>query len=181
MAGGILRLNVLRAAFFLALASFPMASFAGASPECLDSNGNEVQAGDDQVLQWESSTPNQFQARAHVSGPIVEIYPDHSGHAHFAIQIGSSSNDRLEVIYNLDFGSANPSMGDDVEACGDYITSTAQSGPYPASPDGAIIHWVHSSPNPQKHPSGFLMINGQQYGNDIGNAGPKRYPQPHRH
>ena len=37
-----------------------------------------------------------------------------------------------------------------------HITSTAQSGPYPASPDGAILHWVHMNPQSKGHPPGLL-------------------------
>ena len=63
-----------------------------------------------------------------------------------------------------------------IEACGDYITSTAQSGPYPPSPDGAILHWVHMNPAGRGHDAGFLAINGTLYGQDAANAGPKHPP-----
>jgi hypothetical protein len=142
------------------------------APPCM-SGGSAIGINNNQVIQWESSTPNQFLARGHVSGPVVQVYPDQNGHHHFAIQIGSDS--RLEVIYNEDFGSVpQMSEGMNVEACGDYITSTAQSAQYPASPDGAIIHWVHQSPNLAKHASGFLMVDGVLYGQDAENAGPQQ-------
>jgi hypothetical protein len=143
-------------------------ALADTAPDCLGSNGQSIGVDNNQVLQWETSTPNQFLARAHVSGTIVQLYPDHSGHNHFAIQIGPGNTDLLEIVYNQDFGNnLQPSVGDQVEACGDYITSTQQAGPYPASPCNAILHWVHESDTP-KHPSGFLMINGQLYGYDPG-------------
>src|SRR4051794_25915231 len=55
-----------------------------------------------QVLRWKLTTPNQFQARAFVEGRIVQLYPDHSGHTHFAIQIGRGRGEILEVIYSQD-------------------------------------------------------------------------------
>jgi hypothetical protein len=138
---------------------------ADQAPDCLDRNGQPIAENDDQVVQWEHSTPNQFLARALVVGDVVQVYPDQNGHSHFAIQIGPTNDNLLEVIYNQDFGNVPaPTVGQHVEACGDYITSTAQAGPYPESPAGAIIHWVHYAPNPQRHPSGFLMIDGILYG-----------------
>jgi hypothetical protein len=157
---------------------FPLASFVNAqsahadqAPPCLANNGSALPINDDQVLQWEQSTPNQFLARAHVAGQIVQVYPDQNGHHHFAIQIGQDPSNRLEVVYNEDFGAVPAvNVGSNVEACGDYITSTAQTAQYPASPDNAIIHWVHESPN-GRHPSGFLMIDGVLYGQGPATSG----------
>jgi hypothetical protein len=165
-----------------------VSTWADSAPDCPGFNGGSVGVNNDQVLQWESNTANQYLNRGHVVGNVVELYPDQNGHEHFAIQIGPDAGDRVEIVYNEDFGNVpTPSQGDQVEACGDYITSTAQSGPYPPSPDNAIIHWVHESPNPGKHPSGYLMVNGQLYGQDTEDAGPKAYPnnngcsRRHRH
>ncbi len=151
---------------FLSLAPI---SWADAVPACL-SKGVNLQINNAQVIQWKSSTQNQFLARAHVKGSLTRIYPDHSGHHHFEIQLDNNAQDTLEVVYNEGFG-ATPAVrvGDMVEACGDYITSDAPTSQYPASPDGAIIHWIHNSPNPASHPSGFLMINGVLYGQGPGN------------
>jgi hypothetical protein len=89
---------------------------------------------------------------------------------HLSVQIGPSEAEAVEVIYNTHFGDVGePDVGSQVEACGDYITSTAPSGPYPASPDGAIVHWVHHSDRPG-HESGFLMINGVLYGDSTDGA-----------
>jgi hypothetical protein len=124
----------------------------------------------DQVLQWKTSTPNQFLARGHIQGRIIQVYPDHSGHEHFSVEIGNASGDTIEVIYNLSFGATAPlAVGMEVEACGDYITSDAPAGPYPASPDGAILHWVHRATN-GRHDSGFLMIDGVLYGQGNGSG-----------
>jgi len=145
-----------------------------AIPECLGDNG-PIGVINDQVIQWKTSTRNQFLARGHVKGTVRQVYPDHSGHHHFELSIGNNQSDTIEVIYNEDFGATpDIAIGMDVEACGDYITSIAQSGPYPPSPDGAIIHWVHRAPNPQRHASGFIVVNGTLYGQDAGNAGPKQ-------
>ena len=162
------------ATWILAAALWTSFALADDAPPCM-AGSSAIGINNGQVLQWETSTPNQFLARGHVSGPIVQVYPDQNGHHHFAIQIGQDPSNRLEVIYNEDFGSVpQMSEGMNVEACGDYITSTAQSAQYPASPDGAIIHWVHQSPNLAKHPSGFLMVDGVLYGQDAENAGPKQ-------
>jgi Protein of unknown function (DUF3465) len=162
---------------FSASAGYSVDGSAGL-PDCLDDNGNVLDVNNGQVVQWKSSTPNSYHARAHVHGTITQVYPDHSGHHHFELSIGKGSDATVEIIYNEDFGSVPAlSEGQDVEACGDYITSTDQAGPYPASPDGAIVHWVHMSPRPDRHPSGYIAIDGQVYGQDGSNAGPKRYPR----
>lgn len=168
------RLILILAGLF-ASAVAPMA-LADTAPDCID-RGVALPVNNDQVIQWETSTRNQFLARAHVAGPVLKTYPDQTGHHHFEIQLGATAT--LEVIFNEDFGAV-PAIrpGMQVEACGDYITSSAPSGPYPASPDGAIIHWVHASPDPSRHPSGYLMIDGTLYGQDTSNAGPK---PPHHH
>jgi hypothetical protein len=128
-------------------------------------HGRPLPVNNAQVLQWKTSTPNQFLARGHVIGRIEQIYTDQSGHNHFSIQIGPNSNQMLEVIYNVEFGALpNLAIGMQVEACGDYITSNAQAGPYPPSPAGAIIHWVHYNPSGHGHDSGFLVIDGSLYG-----------------
>jgi hypothetical protein len=165
-------------AAILALASFGSASFVSAddAPICPGWDGKPLAENNRQILHWERTTQNQYRDRGHVVGDIVEIYPDKNGHEHFAIQIGPNDSDRIEVIYNQDFGYVpETQIGMQVEACGDYITSTEQAGPYPPSPDGAIIHWVHRAPNERRHPSGFLMIDGQVYGTDFQNAGPRRH------
>ena len=149
-------------------------AFATATlPPCFDGSVTLAPIND-QVLAWKTSTPNQFRRRALVQGTIDQIFPDHAGHHHFEIKIGSKDTDILEVIYNEDFGPVPAlKVGSTVEACGDYITSIAQSGPYPPSPSGGIIHWVHKSPNLATHPSGFLAIDGVVCGQDVGSAGPK--------
>ena len=141
------------------------------APPCLDDSGKPIAINNAQVLQWKTTTNNQFLARAHVQGVVMDIYPDHSGHNHFAIDLTSNPKDGLEVIYNESFG-ALPAIrvGMMIEACGDYITSDQATSQYPASPQGAIIHWIHRNPSSQGHKSGYVMINGVLYGQGNGNG-----------
>jgi hypothetical protein len=129
-------------------------------PDCT-SRGQQTPINNSQVLDWKYHTKNQFHSRGHIQGIITLLYPDHTGHHHIETKIGPAATDTIEVIYNEDFGPVPNSMavGSTIEACGDYITSNAQSGGFPASPDGALVHWVHRSPNP-KHDSGFMVIDG---------------------
>ena len=128
---------------------------------CL-SHGKPLDVMNDQVLTWKTTTANAFLARARIQGKVDQLFPDHSGHRHFSLQIGAAPKDHIEVIYNLSFGKLpTPKVGDSVEACGDYITSIAQTGSYPASPDGGIIHWVHRSPG--HHEQGYFILNGTKY------------------
>jgi hypothetical protein len=151
------------------------AQAADQAPECL-AYGRALPINNQQVLHWKRTTKNQFRERGNIQGTVTQILPDRNSHAHFVIQIGKGGNDTIEVIYNEDFGKMpTPKIGAVVQACGDYITSTAQSGPYPASPVGAIIHWVHMNPRGRGHDPGFTMVDGVLYGMDIENAGPRRH------
>jgi hypothetical protein len=169
--GNSMRLNF-KYGFALVGLFSSLSAIAGTIPDCVD-RGVALPLNNEQVLQWKTSTQNQFLGRARVQGQILAVYPDHSGHHHFEIQLGNAKTDTLEVVFNESFG-ATPALhsGMQVEACGDYITSIAPAGRYPASPDGAIMHWVHASPNPTSHPSGYLVIDGTLYGQDTANAGP---------
>lgn len=136
-------------------------------PEC-PAYDRDLPINNRQVLHWKRTTKNQFRERGHVSGEVIDVYSDKNGHAHFSVQIGRYERDTIEVIYNFDFGRI-PKIreGMQVQACGDYITSTAKSGPYPASPDGAILHWVHMNPRDKGHVPGYLMIDGRLYGQEL--------------
>jgi hypothetical protein len=134
------------------------------SAQCLD-HGNPLSVMNDTVLQWKTSTQNDFRSRAWISGTVDEVFHDQTGHRHFSLKIGPGADDHIEIIYNQSFGAMpEPSQGDPAQACGDYITSFAQSGGYAPSPDGALIHWVHKSTEPAKHDSGFVILNGTVYG-----------------
>ncbi len=142
------------------LSAFSQNFLQTAAPTCL-SHGKELQINNDTVLTWKNTSKNQYRDRAHVQGTLTKVFADASGHHHYQVQIGAQANDTIEFIYNEKFGIVpNASLGAKMEACGDYITANAPVGHYPASPDGAIVHWIHKSPNPQAHDSGFMMING---------------------
>lgn len=151
----------------IAAVCLPWFSYASTSaPECI-AYDKPLPENNAQVLHWKRTTQNQYRDRGHILGVIQKVYPDHSGHEHISVNIGKYEEDTVEIIYNSGFGSLpTPDVGMPVEACGDYITSFAKSGPYPASPDGALIHWVHRSPNLKKHLSGFLVVNGVLYGQE---------------
>lgn len=153
--------------------SFTSISYAlTAAPACLSTAGQTLPVMDQQVLQWKKTTANQFLARAHVQGVVSDIYPDHNGHTHFAITLDSNSQDNLEMVYNQSFGALPPlKIGMTVEACGDYITSNAATSQYPASPAGAIMHWIHRNPSSHGHQSGYLIINSTLYGQGSGQGG----------
>lgn len=148
------------------------------SPTCWAWN-QPLPVNNQQVLHWERTTPNQYRDRAHVLGKIVQTLANRNGHVHFVIQIGHHSTDVIEIIYNEAFGYLPElELGMLVEACGDYITSTARSGPYPPSPVGAIIHWIHLNPPGNKHDPGYLIINNRLYGQDTSHAGQKNEHSP---
>lgn len=149
------------------------ASVAEAStklPACLDDNRTPLAVNNSQVLVWKEESPNQFKARALVIGKLVKVLLDRKSHLHLEIDLGTAGaplarDEHIEIVYNKKFGSVDGiATGAEVAACGDYITAREKAGSYPPSPVGAIIHWVHMSPNPGKHPSGFLMIGKEVFG-----------------
>jgi hypothetical protein len=151
--------------------SVTVAQGPAGEPACLDNNGKQLNAENAQVLNLKTTTQNQFLARAHVTGVVGNIYPDHAGHNHFQAIIGPKPGDTIEIIYNISFG-ALPHLvpGMTVDTCGDFINSDAATSLYPASPDGAIMHWIHRNPH-GSHKSGFLIINGTVYGEGAGDGG----------
>lgn len=168
------RLSVLSFAtcgFFSAIMALPVAQaqdatvayLSGNLPECMGRSG-AIGVINSQVADWEDSTANGFLARAHVRGPIIDLFEDQTGHNHFGVQIGATPEIAVEVIYSQDFGDLpDLQLGMIVEACGDYITSTEATQRYPASPDRGILHWVHRSDS-RNHESGYVAVNGVVYG-----------------
>jgi hypothetical protein len=156
----------------LALAYAPFALASAEVPVCLDKQGEPIASpNNDLVAQWKRSTPNGYLDRAYVRGTLLRVYPSKPGHLHLEVALAQTGNpnkaNELEVIYNVEFGHTPGALsaGLEVIACGDYITSTEQNGPYPASPVNAILHWVHKAMN-NRHESGFLMIGGILYGQE---------------
>jgi hypothetical protein len=136
------------------------------APPCLDGNRRPLSLNNAQVVQWRTSTRDQFHERGFVQGVVTDIYPDKTGHEHFALDLDQSGGGDIEIIYNKDFGALPEiRIGTTVVACGDYITAGPRSRL--PSPMGAIIHWVHYNPGNRDggaHPHGFLMVAGQLYG-----------------
>ncbi len=141
-------------------------------PSCNDDQGNPISMNDTQVLQWKQTEPNGWRGRGNIDGTVINVEPDQSGHNHFIVQIGpNAQTDIIELIYNYEFGALPEiDVGMEVQACGDFIQSNAQNGPYAASPAGAILHWVHGDPR-HHHPDGYVAVNGTAYGFDFTNAG----------
>jgi hypothetical protein len=135
------------------------------APTCLDNDRSPMEVNNDQVLNWKTSTDNEYHDRGNVTGTITQLYANATGHQHFQLQIGPNDSDTVEIVYDMEFGGL-PKLtpGMQVQACGDYITSNAPYQSYKPSPDGALIHWVHWSDKPQKHVAGFLMVQGSLYG-----------------
>lgn len=155
-------LALMKTVTFLSL-FFSAAIAHSATVQCLN-QGHELPFDNSEVEHWRTSSPDQFKARAHIQGRLSKVLPEATDHQHFEIQIGPSDTDLIEVIYNKQFGSLPKlNIGSLVEACGDYITARSPSQFGPASPAGAIIHWVHASVS-ATHPNGFLIINGVVYG-----------------
>lgn len=144
-------------------------SGAWADPTCMYNATQAIGVNNTEVLYWRDSpqVPNGFQNRANVTGVVLGIYPDATGHNHFLIQIGPNSTDELEVVYNEEFGALPQiTRGMQVHACGDFVKSDAPFNGYQASPAGALVHWIHATDTPN-HPGGFLELDGVVYGQDL--------------
>ncbi len=128
-------------------------------PDCEGNSGKALPIDNARVVGFKFSTPNQYLERARVEGRVVRILGSRPSHEHFEIQIGPRSQDTLEVVFNRSFGNPSVKLGDEVEACGDYITSNAPTARYKPSPSGAIIHWVHENSRGGSHPDGYVVVN----------------------
>ncbi len=161
------RVRLCAVAGMLAVLFFgPIVALAGALPDCL-SHGQVLPINNAQILDWKTTTQNQFLARGHIKGVLAHMYPDRNGHTHMEVLLDSTPGHGIEVVYNQSFGPL-PTLapGMTIESCGDYITSNAPTAKYPASPDGAILHWVHRSGG--GHESGYVAVNGVVYGTGNG-------------
>lgn len=137
------------------------------APDCLSGDGSLLAVDDNAAIALKTTSANGSTSRAHVQGPITKIYPNETGHNHFEISLGDASGDTLEVVYDFAFGTLPTlELGMTVEACGDFINSYAPEKGYQASPDGALIHWIHRTNS--SHPAGFTIVNGVLYGQGSG-------------
>ncbi|MBO9667159.1 MAG: hypothetical protein J7501_10135 [Bdellovibrio sp.] len=135
-------------------------ALAGGYPTCKDGNDN-LDISNSKVLTWREHMEAKFQARALIKGTIVGVIEARQNHVHFEVDLDndlSTSDDRLEVIYNIKFGDVPDNRpGDTLVACGDFIVD-------PYSPMKAVLHWVHKNPKGKGHEDGFLWINGNLTG-----------------
>lgn len=156
--------------FFAALLFFFTLSAQAETPLCM-AKGQPLPINNEQVLNWKFNSKNAYKNRGNIEGVIGKVYKDKTGHRHFQVIIGENPRDTIEIIYNQSFGKIPGeamALGSRVQACGDYITAKAMNGKYRASPDGAIIHWVHKSTG-SYHDHGFVVIDDVLYGMDKGN------------
>lgn len=139
--------------------------------------GQPLPINNEQVLEWKFKSKNQYKNRGHIAGFLKKVYKNKTGHRHLQVQIGEGVRDTIEIVYNEGFGRMPDAVlteNAEIEACGDYITSNKRTDRFKASPDGAIIHWVHRS-TASYHDSGYVIINGVVYGmkkknqQDLGN------------
>ena len=168
-----------------ALIAAPLA-WADVPPPCRDDNKEILQIDNPRALRIKKTEPNQTTVRAHIAGKLRKIYKDKSGHDHFSILIGSKETDGVEVVYSHDFGQipdARLKQGSEVEACGDFIVSKKKTERYPASPDGAVIHWVHRNDGRRgsDHPDGYVLVDGVLYGFQPGRPKKERPKMQRRH
>lgn len=155
----------------LGLVTVSVAEANSRLPACNDERGRPMQVDNDRVIRLKKTTKNQYKDRALVTGVLVGVLQDRKSHLHLDVFLGeglsgTGKESDIEVIYNkafdhVDSRSLRPGM--EVSACGDFINSFERAGRYPASPVGAILHWVHMAPRPP-HQSGWLIIDGRLYG-----------------
>ncbi len=129
-------------------------------PLCFDQS-EVLEVDNERVLRMKAEKPNQYKARAFVEGKVTTNPYLRGEHIRFSIQIGRDTDETLEMVYNIDFGDLpEVRIGDNVVVCGEFINSFKQGGGYPASPDGAIVHWVHHNPGDRDtvHEHGFMMF-----------------------
>lgn len=131
---------------------------------CMDEFRQPMEIDNNLPINLKFHTENRYEARVFVSGIFVKLNGSRNKHVKFEIDLDrdmSTLDDRLEIIYNEKYGSMPQiQAGVSVLACGDYITANANEDGYEASPQGAIVHWVHPSEFPKAHPHGFLVIDG---------------------
>lgn len=139
----------------LVVSFFPAAGWAKL-PACMDKK-DRLEFNENQVLTWRDYEQKKFTARAFVKGLLVRVMEDRQKHIHFEVDFDndlSTSDDRIEVIYNTEFGPLpDYRPGDEIVACGDFVVD-------PYSKFKGVVHWLHMSPKLKAHDHGYLAING---------------------
>ncbi len=145
-------------ALLFVIGSTASALAANTLPVCKNKN-SVITFNNDQVIAWRNEGKNKFLSRALIKGIIVGVIENRQGHIHFEVDFDkdlTTTRDRIEVIYNVEFGDVPDFRnGDELIACGDFVVDSW-------SPLGGVVHWLHSNPNSSKnkHEDGFLVING---------------------
>ena len=145
---------------FLILLSLFVSYAASANtdlPVCKNKS-EDLPFNNEQVIEWRHTQKPKFLARAFIQGVIVSEIENRQGHVHFEVDLDkdlTTTADRVEVIYNIEFGALpDYRAGDELIACGDFIVDSW-------SPMGAVVHWLHYNPKAKnKHEDGFIVING---------------------
>lgn len=133
------------------------------APDCM-AGKQKLEIDNANVLNWKATSRDQFKGRARIKGTITKVYANTRSHTKLQATIGPSAGDTVEIVYNDSFGRIpRLPLNAAIEVCGDYITARKPFRRYPASPDGALIHWVHRS-NDSGHPHGYVIIDGTVYG-----------------
>lgn len=136
------------------------AVFAAGVPVCKDKKQN-LEFNSDMLLRYRDHMEPKFKTRGFVKATLVKVMEDRQGHVHFEGDIDgdlTTSDDRIEIIYNVKFGALpDHRPGDTLIACGDFIVD-------PYSEHKAVLHWLHYSPKRGAHDDGYLSINGVTVG-----------------
>ena len=144
--------------FFFFIIIFSQLSFA--APACKDKK-ETLQIDNSSILKYRDFMEKGFKVRALISGIVVKEIENRQGHTHLEIDLDqdlTTTDDRIEAVFSNQYGTLPTIQGGErTLICGDFIVD-------PYSPNKAIIHWLHQSPNTKKHDHGYMTINDQVYG-----------------
>lgn len=147
----MIKVIILAATIFYASLGFSVSEM----PVCMGYDDQAMEFNENDLLYWRDNKQPNFTARAFVKGIMVSVLQNRKSHIHFELDLDMdmlTTNDRVEVIYNTEFGELPPFRpGSTMIVCGDFIVE-------PESRFHAIVHWTHMSPR-QNHRDGFILIN----------------------
>lgn len=145
---------------FLALNLLAASLWAAELPACKAKN-TLLDFNNEQVIAWRDQGNRKITYRAFIKGTIVAMTENDHGHVHFEVDLDkdlSTTHDRIEVVYNIEFGDMpDYRPGDELIACGDFVVDSY-------SPQGGVVHWLHLNPKNNGHENGYLVIDGNLTG-----------------
>jgi hypothetical protein len=175
----------------LALAScLSLQAFAADAPECL-LKGQPLPVNNAEVSALKAKyykNGGYVLGRAHIKGVISKAYEEFhrvtpykmpNGNIELAklarydqqylkviIDTLNGGKDTVTVYYNEEFGplkevTTKQLEGKAIEVCGVLAVPVRESL---ITPDNAIVHWTHENPNPHGIESGYLIIDGEVFG-----------------